>query len=244
KPLLLRAVGPGLASQGVASPLADPQLELHDSTGSVIAANNDWGETDAAAIRATAQRVGAFPLGDGSKDAALLVTLSPALYTDHVNIQNGAPGIALVEIYDADTDASQALTHRLVNLSARDFAGAGEQVLIGGFVIAGSSPKRVLLRAIGPGLTSQGVSGVNTDPNLVLFNSSGGHVADNDDWAYSNQTDILPGIFSKVGAFQLASGSFDSALVITLQPGVYTAQATGRNGETGVVLLEIYEVPD
>ncbi|HVU23542.1 MAG TPA: matrixin family metalloprotease [Opitutus sp.] len=244
KSLLLRAVGPGLARQGIASPLADPALALHNSSGSVIAADDNWNDANADAIRSTSQRVGAFPLAEGSKDAALLATASPGLYTAHVNIQNSSPGIALLEIYDADSDSTQALSRRLVNLSARDFAGRGEQILIGGFVIAGSSPKRVLLRAVGPGLASQGVGNINTDPNLVLFNSSGTRIADNDDWSYANQTDILPGIFSQVGAFQLASGSYDSALVITLRPGVYTAQVTGRNGETGVVLLEIYEVPD
>ncbi len=242
KSLLVRAVGPTLASQGVSSPLPDPQLTLHNSTGAAIATDDDWstGATSAAAISAAAQHVGAFALPTGSKDAALLVTLPAGLYSATVGV-NGSSGIALLEIYDNDASTTPATSQRLVNLSARDYVGTGDQVLIGGFVIGGTDPKRILLRAVGPGLSSQGVSGLNTDPYLALYQGQT-KIATNDDWSRSIQSNLLPSVFTKVGAFQLQAGSPDSAILLTLPPGLYTAQVSGRNGETGVTLLEIYEV--
>lgn len=239
KSLLIRAIGPTLATQGISSPLADPQLALHNSSGTITAANDDWSAnaSDAEGISAAAQRVGAFALPSGSKDAALLRDLSAGLYSITIGL-TGTPGIALLEIYDADSSTSN---RQLVNLSTRDYVGTGDQVLIAGFVIAGTDPKRVLLRAVGPGLAAQGVGGVNADPYLSLFQGST-RIATNDDWSRSNQADLLPAIFTKVGAFQLQTGSHDSALLLTLPPGVYSAELSGRNGETGVGLLEIYEV--
>ena len=249
KNVLLRAVGPALAASGISAPLADPLLKLFrrnaDGSSTEIGQNDNWSAnaTEAADLRAAAQRLGAFALPDGSKDAAMLVSLAPGVYSAMADAQGGQPGIALIETYDADEDRPQALARKLVNLSTRSFAGKDEQKLITGFVIDGPAPKQVLIRAVGPGLGTFGVTGVNSDPYLQLFKGST-QIADNDDWAYSNQTDILPGVFAKVGAFQLASGSLDSALLITLPPGVYSAQAGGRNGETGVVLVEVYEVPE
>ena len=118
-------------------------------------------------------------------------------------------------------------------------------MLFSGFVINGPAPKQILIRAIGPGLTSLGVNNVNSDPNLVIY-KDGVPIADNDDWSYSNQGlhGFLSPIFTKVGAFPLKDEDWDSALLITLPPGVYSAQVSGRKGETGVVLLEMYEVPE
>ncbi|ACB77262.1 matrixin family metalloprotease [Opitutus terrae] len=248
KPVLVRAIGPTLSGQGIQHPLADPRLTLFrtvDGASSTVDANDNWSADAATAanLRAAAQRLGAFALPDGSTDAALLVTLEPGVYSAHVDSQGGAAGITLVEVYDADQQLSDSLTHKLVNVSTRSFAGAGEEQLIAGFVVGGTSPKQVLLRAVGPGLKSRGVTDVNTDPNLTLFRGTNA-IADNDDWAYSNQTDLLPAVFTRVGTSQLDPDSYDSALLITLPPGVYTASAAGRSGETGVVLLEVFEVAE
>lgn len=251
KKVLIRAVGPSLQSAGVSNPLADPKLTLNRQTGGssvYVSENNDWASgslADAALIRGTANRLGASPLLEGSKDAVLLVTLSPGVYTALVDSQGGAPGITLLEVYDADDTRAESQTRRLVNVSTRSFAGAGEEMLFSGFVIYGPAPKQVLIRAVGPGLTSLGVNDVNGDPNLVIYKGSV-PIADNDDWAHSNQGvhDFLAPVFTKVGAFQLNEADWDSALLITLPPGVYSAQVSGRNGETGVVLLEVYEVPE
>jgi hypothetical protein len=248
KRVLVRALGPAL-NGALANPLANPRLTLirhgADGANSIIAQNDDWSanSAEAAALRTNSQRLGASALADGSKDAAILVTLDPGVYSAQVDAQGGAPGIVLVEAYDADDNVTAALPRRLLNLSSRSFAGNGDETLIAGFVVDGNSPKQVLIRAVGPALAPAGVTDHNPDPNLQLFDGNGTRVADNDDWAYSNQTDILPSIFTKVGAGQLADGSYDSALLITLRPGVYSAQANGRSGETGVIVIEVYEVP-
>jgi hypothetical protein len=252
KTVLIRAVGPSLARLGVNRPLADPKLTLNRQNRSgafdFVSENNDWSAgtaTDIAAIRTASVRFGASELQENSKDAVLLVTLNPGLYTAHVDSQGGAPGITLLEVYDADDTRELSQQRRLINVSTRSYAGAGEEMLFSGFVINGPAPKQILIRAIGPGLTALGVNNVNSDPNLVIY-KDGVPIADNDDWSYSNQGlhDFLSPVFTKVGAFQLEDGEWDSALLITLPPGVYSAQVGGRNGETGVVLLELYEVPE
>ncbi len=247
KRVMIRAVGPTLVDSGIASPLADPKLKLFksgsDGTSTQIGENDNWSAdaTEATALRTTASRLGASALSNGSKDAAMLVTLVPGVYSAIVDAQGGQPGIALVEAYDADDSVAQGLTRPLVNVSTRSYSGTGDQVLIAGFVIDGPVPKQVLIRAVGPGLLQYGITTANTDPNLLLFKGST-RIADNDDWSFSNQSDILPAVFTKIGAGQLTSGSNDSALLITLPPGVYSAQAAGRRDQTGTILLEIYEV--
>lgn len=251
KSILIRAIGPALRAAGVTSALSDPKLTLvQTGTTAPIATNDNWSSGTASqvtTIKSTFDRLGAFALTDGSKDAALLVDLEPGVYSAIVDAQGGAAGITLVEVYDADALRSDANQRPLINLSTRSYVGTGEEKLVAGFVVGGPSPKQVLLRAIGPGLSSYGVTGVNTDPNLVLY-KDGVEVADNDDWAFANQglDGVLSPVFAKVGAFLLNTENpeFDSALLITLQPGVYSAQVAGRNNETGVVLLEVYEVPE
>jgi hypothetical protein len=252
KTVLIRAVGPSLAAAGVGNPLVDPKLTLNRQNGTggfdYVAENNNWTSgtaNDTTAIRITSARVGASVLPEDSKDAVLLITLSPGVYTAHVDSQGGAPGIAVLEVYDADPTRELSQQRRLINVSTRSYAGAGEEMLFSGFVINGPAPKQILIRAIGPGLTSFGVNNVNADPNLVIY-KGGVAIADNDDWSYSNQGlhGFLSPVFTKVGASQLKDTDWDSALLITLPPGVYTAQVSGRNGETGVVLLELYEVPE
>jgi hypothetical protein len=251
KTVLVRAIGPTLAASGVSAPLADPKLTLiRQGSTSAVAENDNWGSGtggQVAAVKAAFQRVGAFPLSESSKDSAILVDLDPGVYSATVDAQGGAAGIALVEVYDADVNRSDAIQRRLTNVSTRSYAGTGEQKLVAGFVVSGPAPKQILLRAVGPGLRSYGVTNVNTDPNLVVFQGAV-QIADNDDWAFSNQgmDGVLTPIFTKVGAFLLKATDpeYDSALLITLPPGVYSAQVSGRHDEVGVVLLELYEVPE
>ncbi|HYD85671.1 MAG TPA: matrixin family metalloprotease, partial [Opitutus sp.] len=149
KRVLIHALGPAL-SGAVSQPLGNPRLRLLRHTGNgvfaPVAENDDWSAdaTDASALRAAAQRLGAAPLPSNSRDAALLATLPPGVYSAQVDAQGGTPGIALVEVYDADADTTAALPRRLMNISSRSFAGSGEQTLIAGFVVDGSSPKQVL----------------------------------------------------------------------------------------------------
>jgi len=127
-----------------------------------------------------------------------------------------------------------------LDVSTRGFVGTGSNILIGGFVIGGSIPKNVLIRAVGPTLASLGVTGTLSDPVVTIYSSSGGVIASNSGWANSA---TVASADASVGAFALNSGSSDAALVLTLNPGAYTAQVNGKSGDTGVALIEVYELP-
>lgn len=245
KKLLIRGVGPSLTKLGITTPLPNPMLQIY-SGSTVIASNDDWAND--ATVTAAATKVGAFPLNASSTDAATVVTLSPGNYTAQV-LTNGGTGITLVEVYDADGST----TSKLVNLSTRGFVDTGDGVLVAGFVVTGSAPKRVLIRGVGPTLAVLGVSGVLADPTLQVFDSKNTLLAQNDDWgtpqtvsggaAPATGADITAAD-TATGAFTLPSGSKDSAIVVTLQPGAYTAIVSGSGGTTGAALVEVYELPN
>jgi hypothetical protein len=227
--ILVRGVGPTLASFGVSAAMADPRLELYDG-GVRVAENEDWGS--GAALSNAFSSVGAFALVANSKDAALLQSVDG---TRSVQLKGTGPGVALVELYDTGSGN----TPRLVNVSARNQVGTGDAILIFGFFVDGSGTKNLLIRAVGPRLADLGVSGVLSDPKLDVFRSgTAAAVASNDNWDPS-----LAPTFSAVGAFGLTVGSKDAALVTSLAPGSYTVQVAGVNGATGEALVEIYEVP-
>lgn len=125
---------------------------------------------------------------------------------------------------------------RLVNISSRGVVGSAQGQIIAGFVIPAGGSKTLLIRAAGPALTSMGVSGALANPKIVVVDSTGATVAQNDDWSL-----LLAPEFSAVGAFPFALGSADSALTVTLPPGVYSAIVTGATATSGVALAEIYE---
>ena len=227
KRVIIRASGPALSSLGVTGVLADPVLTLY-SGQTVIAQNDDWDRAQAADFSG----VGAFAWTPGSKDAALVVTLQPGMYTAHVSGKNDSTGVALIEVYDAD---GAAATSKLINISTRSLVGTDGDIQIGGFVIQGDSPKKVILRASGPALSTLGVTGVLADPVLTLY-SGQTVIMQNDDWSSALATD-----FAAVGAFPWTAGSKDAALGVTLQPGMYSVHVSGKNGASGVALIEVYE---
>jgi Putative Ig domain/Immunoglobulin domain/Immunoglobulin I-set domain len=233
---LVRAVGPTLSQFGVTGLLADPQLSVLGSTQNVIATNDNWGGTDA--LSSAFAQTGAFALPPTSLDSAVVTSLPSGAYTAQVAGANGGTGVVLMEVYDADTASSP--TARFINLSARGMAGSGANVLTVGFVIAGPSSETVLIRAVGPTLTSFGVAGAMATPEVTVYNSGGASVASNDGWG---GTAALQAAFAVTYAFALPANSADSALIVSLPPGPYTAQVTGANGSTGIALLEVYEVP-
>ncbi|MES2693042.1 MAG: hypothetical protein V4773_06180, partial [Verrucomicrobiota bacterium] len=219
KNLLVRGIGPGLAPYGVANTLADPMLTLFGPSGATIASNDDWqttaaGQANGTLVAATAARVGAFALPNGSKDSALLSVFMNGAHTTTMLRPISTTGVALTEIYDTDT----AATSRLVNVSARMNVTTGEGTLIAGFVIAGNAPKTVLIRGTGPTLTSFGVTDVLADPQIAVFSGSA-QIASNDNWGTGASTTAQISAASvQVGAFGLVAGSRDAALLVTLQP--------------------------
>ncbi len=242
KQVLIRGIGPALAGLGVQGTLANPQLRLYRGS-EVIAQNDDWSTgVDSAALAGAFQRLGAFALAPGSKDAALLVTLAPGAYTAHI-LTDGAAGVALAEIYDASGNPNSEY-QRLINISTRGEVGTGENILIGGFIVTGNAPKKILVRGIGPGLTAFGVAGALADPRVRVFTGAA-LIAENDNWsAVGAEAAVTAQAARDTGAFALANGSKDAALILTLAPGAYTAQVSGADGaSTGVALIEVYEVP-
>ena len=229
KQFLLRGVGPTLGTLGVTGALADPTLQLF-SGATVMATNDNWGA--GGAVRDAAATVGAFQLPDNSKDAAMLQTLGAGAYTMQVG---GGAGVALAETYEVGSNAAT----RLTNVSARAQVGTGGDILIAGFVIGGQGPRTVLVRAVGPGLTQFGVTGVLADPKLDVFNGTT-LVQTNDNWG---GTPALIATFAQVGAFALPAASRDAVLQLTLQPGAYSAQISGVGNTTGPAMVEVYELP-
>jgi fibronectin type 3 domain-containing protein len=239
KPVLIRAVGPALAGFGVTGGLAAPTLTVF-SGATVVAANTGWGSaSNASELAAAASLSGAFALPLGSADSAVVATLAPGAYTAVVGSANGAPGVALVEVYDL-SGASPG--QELVNLSTRAFAGPGENTLIAGVVVNGTAPKRLLIRAAGPALAQYGVSGVLASPQLTLYSGSTA-IAQNAGWSGSADSTAIAQAAASVGAFAYAPGSTDAAIIMNLPPGAYTAQVTGVGGTSGISLVEVYEVP-
>jgi hypothetical protein len=239
--LLIRGSGPALKVFNVSGTLADPQLQLFNSGGTVLETNDGWAGN--AQIVSTAAAVGGFRWTDtSSHDAALLETLPTGAYTAQIAGESGDTGIALAEVYDATPAGSYTLASpRIVNISARVKVGTGGNILIAGFAIGGSTSKTVLIRASGPALATFNVPGLLPDPQLQLFNSAGTVIQSDNGWGGNAQ---VASAAASVGAFLWSlPTSKDSALLVTLPPGAYTAQVAGASGDTGVALVEIYEVP-
>jgi len=221
--VLVRAAGPALTGLGVAGAMVDPRIDGASGT-----LNDNWD----ASLSATFSSVGAFAFVNGSKDSALVQNVGGG--TSFL-VRGTDAGIVLVETYDLGTG-----TQRLVNVSARNLSGTGDNILIAGFNVAGngSGAKQLLIRAVGPKLAAFGVSGFLADPKLEVYNTAGVKVTENDDWSAS-----LAPVFASVGAFALDNGSKDAAVLIALPPGGYTAQVKGADGGTGEALIEVYEIP-
>jgi sugar lactone lactonase YvrE len=237
--VLIRGAGPSLAQFGLSGVLAQPVLILYDSAGKQVASNAGWNTSaDASAIAAAMASTGAFAFPLDSADSALLVSLPPGAYTAQIVGLNGSTGVALAEVYEV-----AAADPELVNISTRAFVSTASNVEIGGFVVTGSKPAKVLIRAIGPALAQFGVIGVLAQPSLSIVNSSGAAVASNTGWSTNANPSAIASEMAAVGAFALPPGSADCALLLTLSPGAYTAVVSGAGGTSGVALVEAYQAP-
>jgi hypothetical protein len=228
KKLILRAIGPSLAAAGVANAMTDPVLELHDAAGNVIATNDNWALSPQSL---EIQQSGVAP--GNSAESAIVATLAPGNYTAVVSGAGGGQGVALVEAYELDGNAT-----RLVNISTRGRVGVGDEAMIGGLIIQGSAAKYVIIRALGPSLGGgpSPIADVLADPVLELHDGSGNLIAANDDWRNSSQTNEI------IQTGVPPTNNSESAIVATLAPGNYTAVIRGANGGTGVGLVEVYDL--
>jgi len=248
KEVVIRAIGPELTGYGVPNALADPVLELHDATGALIASNYNWQHTIIGGIInddqvAWIQFSGYAPADN--REAAMIVILPPGNYTTIVRGTNNTTGVALVEVYDRDADLSPNTRGTVLgNVSTRSFVQTGDDVMIGGFIIEGTGPKRVIVRAIGPELTQHGVPNPLADPILELHNAPGALIASNDNW----MSTVIGGIITSDQVHDIMDTGHaptdpsESAIIATLQPGRYTAIVRGVNNTTGVGLVEVYDL--
>ena len=229
KRVIIRAIGPSLQQFNVPNPLADPVLELHGSTGDLIASNDNWKQTQQVLIEST----GLAPTND--LESAVVATLPPGAYTARVSGQGGAGGIGLVEVYDLDSAAAS----KLANISTRSLVQTGDNRLIGGFILGNDNgAAKVIVRAIGPSLTPSGVSNALADPTLELRDSNGALLLTDDNW----QDD--PNQAGQITASGLAPGNpLEAAISTSLLPGTYTIIVAGKNGGTGIGLVEVYNIP-
>jgi phospholipase/lecithinase/hemolysin len=226
KKVLIRGIGPSLTASGVPNALADPTLVLFDESGNTLMTNDNWMDSQAAEITAT----GIPPQND--LESAIVATLAPGHYTAVLAGKNGTTGNGLAEVYDLDSDSSSTLA----NLSTRGFVGAGDNVMIGGLIIGNGDSPIVVLRAIGPTLTSSGITNPLLDPTIELHDRNGTVIGLNDNWKDGQVQAVL--------ATQLApTDDRESAIVAFLAPGNYTAVVRGKGDTTGVALVEAYRVP-
>ncbi len=241
KSVLIRAAGPSLNAFSVGGSLANPSLTLFDGTARSIATNTRWNTSaNAAEIRTIAARVGAFAWSETGADSAILATLSPGAYTAHVTGTDNAGGIVLLEMYDGD--ATETAT-RLINTSVRAQVGVGASVVIPGLVVSAGATKTVLVRAVGPGLAALGVPGPLLAAPVVRLFAGAESFAANTRWnSAANAADIRTAA-QRAGAFALAEGSADSAMLVSLSPAAYTIQVSGAGNTSGVALVELFEIP-
>jgi len=246
KRVIIRALGPELTQYGVTDALANPTLELHSGAGALIASNNNWGTTIIGGIITQNQVRDIMNSGyapSNGLESAIIADLLPGNYTAIVRGVNGGTGVGLVEVYELDNPGTVPSSF-LRNISSRSVVLTADDVMIGGFIVQGSGPKRVIVRAIGPELSRYGVQNVLTDPTLELHNAAGALIASNDNW----QTTVIGGIITKDQVMDIQSSGHaptepsESAIIADLPPGRYTAIVRGKNIIVGVALVEVYDL--
>jgi arylsulfate sulfotransferase len=225
KTIVLRALGPSLSSFGLSGVLRDPVLSVYNSSRTLIATNDNW-QMDPGQAEITANGLAPANL----LESATLQTLAPGAYTVIVRGKDPTPGTALVELYDLSPLSNSTLK----NMSTRGSVDTGDNVLISGFIVGDVDSATVVVRALGPSLTSLGVSGALSDPTLTIYDSTGAAIATNDNWQDNvNEVDVRRNGLAP-------PNPSESALVLHLPAGAYTAIVRGANGGTGVALAEVY----
>ncbi|OHB69325.1 MAG: hypothetical protein A2W23_03725 [Planctomycetes bacterium RBG_16_43_13] len=257
--VLIRGFGPTLTDWGVTGAMSNPYIELY-SGQTLIATNDNWqtpiAQCDVPAvscgtpqdIQATGKDACSVATTGCSQDAAILVTLPPGAYTAVMRGVGGGTGVGLIGVDDNDT----SILSKIVNISTRGPVLTGDSVMIGGFIVGGSSSKTVLIRGFGPTLSDWGVSGAMANPYVELY-SGQTMIATNDNWqtpiAQCNAPAVSCGTPQDIQAtgkdacsVATTGCSQDAAILVTLPPGAYTAIVRGVSGGTGVGLVGIDEI--
>ncbi len=221
KTVIVRAIGPSLSLPGK---LVNPQLELYNSSGTLIGSNDNWRTDQQAEIQAST----VAPSDD--LESAIVATLpaNNSSYTAIVRGVNNGTGVGVVEIYDLDPAADS----QLANISSRAYVQTDDNVLIAGFILTGNASRKVIVRAIGPSLS---VPNKLSDTTLELFDGNGTSLGSNDNWRTDQEAEIIASTVPP-------SDDLESAIVRTLAPAGYTAIVRGKNNATGVAVVEVYSL--
>ena len=221
KRVALRAIGPSLAQYGIADAMADPVLEIIDATGKQVVTNDNW--------NVPGEELSAYGIAPTDpREAAVVVALEPGSYSAVVSGKGATTGVALFELYDLDSDLG-----RIANISTRSRVESGDNVMIGGFILGGSTGTPVIVRAIGPSLVPNGVDDALLDPTLEIYDGNGSLLASNDDWRTDQEGEIFDSTVPP-------TDNREAAIVATLAPGAYSGVIRGARGTTGVALFEVY----
>lgn len=222
KPIVLRAIGPSLTNAGVDGALSDPTLHLYDSSGKLIAWNDNW-------MSATEPLVASLVPRD-TRESVISATLPPGAYTAVLQSADADSGVALLELYDLDSSNS-----RLANISSRGSVAGGDDVMIGGFIIGGEESTRILIRGLGPSLSTSAIQNPLADPIAELYDVNGLLIFANDNWRTDQEHQILDTSIPP-------PDDRESAMVATLYPGSYTVIIRGANNSSGIGLVEVYDL--
>ena len=233
KKIIVRAIGPSLSQAGVNDALANPTLEIHDGSGATVATNNDWKTTQIGGL-ITGDQVAEInasqvaPTND--LESAIIADLVPGNYTAVVRGAGNTVGTGVVDAYDL----SAASPARLANIATRGLVQPGDQLMIAGFIVQNGLVKAVV-RAIGPSLTSAGISNALPDTTLQLRDQQGNIVLENDDWKTGQPQEL-----QNLGL--QPTNDLEAALIATIPPGNYTAQVRSKGNATGIGVVEVYFV--
>jgi hypothetical protein len=225
KRVMIRAIGPSLSAIGIPNPLMNPVLELYDQAGALVATNDDWDDN------ANQQEIIDTGIPPASTDESVILARLPSddngvSYTAVLRGAGNTTGVGLLEVYDLD----RGLGSKVLNISTRGRVDVGDNVMIGGVIVAGLASQRVIVRAIGPSLP---VAGNLADTTLALHDGNGSLLAFNDNWRTDQEADII-------GTTIPPPNNLESAIVAFLPPSNYTAIVRGANNTTGVGLVEVY----
>ncbi|HVF72780.1 MAG TPA: hypothetical protein VM940_14350 [Chthoniobacterales bacterium] len=214
KKVIIRGIGPSLPFAGV---LSNPTLSLDN--GAIT--NDNWRSTQEQEIIDTT-----IPPSN-NLESAIVATLSPGAHTAVLRGSGNSTGIGVIEVYDLESGSPV----QLANISSRGLVQAGDNVMIGGFIIGGTYPAKVIVRAIGSSLP---FAGKLENPTLEVVDQNGGRIS-NDNWRETQETEVIATTIPP-------TNDNESAIVATLAPGAYTAVVRGADNTTGIAVVEAYNL--